>query len=211
MNRRLFLQGTGALALTAASVVSFIGPASAQSIDIDELMKPGTLPEMALGADDAPVTIIEYASMTCGHCANFHKNTYPDLKKDYIETGKVRFIMREFPLDTVALGAFMMARCSPEDKYFDIIDLLFADQRSWAFTDDPYNSMLGIAKQIGFTQETFDACLQNQEILDGITWVKDRAANEFGVNSTPTLIVDGEIHRGALSFGELEKIVQSKL
>lgn len=211
MDRRLFLQGTGALALTAASIVSFMGPASAQSIDVDELMKPGTLPEMALGSDDAPVTIIEYASMTCGHCANFHKNTYPDLKKDYIETGKVRFIMREFPLDTVALGAFMMARCSPEDKYFDIVDLLFADQRSWAFTDDPYNSMLGIAKQIGFTQETFDACLQNQEILDGITWVKDRAANEFGVNSTPTLVINGDVHRGALSFGELEKIVQSKL
>ncbi|MEP3278964.1 MAG: DsbA family protein [Stappiaceae bacterium] len=211
MDRRLFLQGTGALALSAASIIGFSRSASAQSIEIDELMKLGTLPEMTLGADDAPVTIVEYASMTCGHCANFHKNTYPDLKKDYIDTGKVRFVFREFPLDTVALGAFMMARCSPEDKYFEIVDLLFADQRSWAFTDDPYNAMLGIAKQIGFTQETFDACLQNQEILDGITWVKDRAANDFGVNSTPTLIVNGEVQRGALSFDELEKVVQSKM
>ena len=138
--RRQFLKTT--MLASAAIGISAYAPASAQSVDIDELLKPGPLGDKILGDENAPVTIVEYASMTCGHCANFHTRTWPDLKKDYIDTGKVRFIFREFPLDPVASAAFMLARCAPQDKYFEIIDVMFEQQRSWAFTDNPYQSLL---------------------------------------------------------------------
>ncbi|MEH0071558.1 DsbA family protein [Pannonibacter sp. Pt2-lr] len=166
---------------------------------------------MVIGNEDAPVTIIEYASLTCGHCANFHKNTLPELKKQYIDTGKAKMIMREFPLDPVASGGFMLARCAPKDKYFDVLSAMFADQRSWAFTQDPYNSMLNFSKQLGFTQESFEACLGNQQLLDGITAVQERASKEFGVNSTPTFFVNGERIVGASSFDEFSKVIEVSL
>ncbi|WP_347876830.1 DsbA family protein [Labrenzia sp. OB1] len=186
-------------------------PALAQSVDMDELLKPGPLGDKVLGEDDAPVTIVEYASMTCGHCANFHKQTYADLKKDYIDTGKVRFIFREFPLDPVAAAAFMLARCAPADKYFEVVDIMFEQQRSWAFSDNPYQSLLDFSKQIGFTQESFEECLTNQGMLDAVNAVKDRGAGEFGVNSTPTFFINGERHTGALSIDEMGKIIEENL
>lgn len=133
--RRQFLYG--AAAVSAVAFLPMTGPAQAQTVDTAALLTPGSLPDKILGSADAPVTVVEYASMTCGHCANFHMNTYPHLKKEYIDTGKVRFIFREFPLDPVALAAFMLARCMPEDKYFDTVDTLFEKQRTWAFTNDP--------------------------------------------------------------------------
>ena len=149
--------------------------------------------------------------MTCGHCANFHERTYPALKADYIDTGKVRFIFREFPLDPVAAGAFMLARCAPADKYFEIVDIMFEQQRTWAFTDNPYQSMLDFSKQIGFTKESFEECLGNQGLLDAIDAVKNRGANEFGVNSTPTFFINGEKHSGALSIEEMGKLIDANL
>ncbi|WP_298814055.1 thioredoxin domain-containing protein [uncultured Roseibium sp.] len=208
-NRRQFLKTT-ALATAAFGLAGSL-PALAQSVDVDELMKPGPLGEKALGDENAPVTIIEYASMTCGHCASFHKRTWPDLKKEYIETGKVRFVFREFPLDPVAAAAFMLARCAPQDKYFEIVDTLFENQRSWAFTDNPYQSMLDFSKQIGFTQESFEECLTNQGLLDAVNAVKDRGANEFGVNSTPTFFINGERVSGALSIEEMGKLIEENL
>lgn len=196
---------------TAAFGLAGSLPALAQSVNVDELMKPGPLGEKALGDENAPVTIIEYASMTCGHCASFHKRTWPDLKKEYIETGKVRFVFREFPLDPVAAAAFMLARCAPQDKYFEIVDTLFENQRSWAFTDNPYQSMLDFSKQIGFTQESFEECLTNQGLLDAVNAVKDRGANEFGVNSTPTFFINGERVSGALSIEEMGKLIEENL
>ncbi|MCX2723783.1 thioredoxin domain-containing protein [Roseibium salinum] len=207
--RRQFLKTT-ALA-TAAFGFSGAVPAFAQSVDADELLKAGPLDEKVLGEEDAPVTIVEYASMTCSHCANFHKRTYPELKKNYIDTGKVRFIFREFPLDPVAAGGFMLARCAPQDKYFEVVDTMFENQRAWAFTDNPYQSMLDFSKQIGFTQESFEQCLTNQELLDAVNAVKDRGANEFGVTSTPTFFINGEKHSGALSIEEMGKIIEEKL
>ncbi|POF34752.1 thioredoxin domain-containing protein [Roseibium marinum] len=207
--RRQFLKTT-ALAVVALGLAGTF-PALAQSVDLDELLKPGPLGDKVLGEEDAPVTIVEYASMTCGHCANFHKQTYSDMKKDYIDTGKVRFIFREFPLDPVAAAAFMLARCAPADKYFEIVDIMFEQQRSWAFTDNPYQSLLDFSKQIGFTQESFEECLTNQGLLDAVNAVKDRGAGEFGVNSTPTFFINGEKHSGALSIDELGKIVEESL
>lgn len=210
LNRRQFLDRSGRVLLAAGVSLTAL-PALAQSVDTEELMQAGPLPEMTLGEENAPVTMVEYASMTCGHCANFHKTTYPHLKSEYIETGKVRFLFREFPLDPVATAAFMLARCAPEDKYFEVVDAMFADQRKWAFTNDPYNSLLNFAKQIGFTQESFDSCLQNQELLDGINAVRERASNSFGVNSTPTFFVNGERVNGAITVEQLDEALQKHL
>ena len=209
-SRRHFVQATAGLAL-GAGTLSLPNLALAQSVDNDELLKPGPLGDKILGSPDATVTVVEYASMTCGHCANFHSRTYPALKSDFIDTGKIRFIFREFPLDAVASAAFMLARCSPEDKYFDVIDIMFEQQRSWAFTDNPYNSLLNFSKQVGFTQESFEKCLTNQGLLDAVNAVRDRGSNEFGVSSTPTFFVNGEKHSGALSIEEFSKVIEENL
>lgn len=204
LNRRQLILRSSAGLLAAGTALSAL-PALAQSVDMDKLLEPGTLPEKVLGEEGAPLTIVEYASMTCGHCANFHKATYPHLKKEYIETGKARFIFREFPLDPVAAAAFMLARSVPEEKYFDVIDVMFAEQRNWAFSNDPYNSLLNFAKQIGFTQESFEKTLTDQALLDGINATRDRASSEFGVNSTPTFFFNGNKVSGAISVEQLDK------
>ncbi len=209
-SRRKFLQASSGLAL-AAGLAGLPGAALAESVDLDALLKPGPLGDKILGSDDAPVTIVEYASMTCGHCAHFHKTTYPKLKSDYIDTGKARFIFREFPLDAVAAAAFMLARSAPADKYFEIIDIMFEQQKTWAFTDNPYNSLLNFSKQIGFTQESFEKALTNQGLLDAVNAVRDRGANEFGINATPTFFINGEKHSGALSIEEMGKIIEEQL
>lgn len=211
LTRRTLLASTMALGLGTTLSAAFPLVALAETVDVAKLMEPSPLGEKSLGKEDAPVTIVEYASMTCGHCANFHKNTLPEIKKQYIETGKVRMIFREFPLDPVSAAGFMLARCAPEEKYFDVMDALFADQRAWAFTNDPYNSMLNFSKQLGFTQESFEACLTNQSLLDGVNAVRDKGGNEFKVDSTPTFFINGEKVSGALSFEEMSKIIDKYL
>ena len=142
---------------------------------------------MSLGKDDAPVTVIEYASMTCGHCATFHNTTYPEFKKRYIDTGKVRYILREFPLDPLAAGAFMLARCAGKDKYFPLVETLFQQQRTWA-VQKPLEPLFAIVRQAGFTQQTFDACLRDQKMLDGIEKVRARASDKFKVEFDADLL-----------------------
>ncbi len=179
--------------------------------DAAELMQAGPLGESTLGDPNAPVTIVEYASMTCSHCAAFHKETFPALKENYIDTGKVYFIFREFPLDPVATAAFMLARCVPESQYFTFVSALFKNQNLWAFTDDRVGGLTKMGKQAGLTQEKFDACLTNQELLDGVNWVKDRGAKTFEVNSTPTFFINGEIIRGALPLDQFEEKINEQL
>ena len=187
-----------------------VSPASAQDVPVAELMKPGPLPDMALGEQNAPVTIIEYASMTCPHCADFQERVFPELKKRYIDTGKVRFIFREFPLDQLAAAAFMLARCAGNDKYFPLIDTLFAQQKDWV-VPRPLAPLLGIARQAGFTEQTFNECLKNQQILDGIEAIRQRAAQDFHVQSTPTFFINGKQYRGVLSIDEIEKEISPYL
>jgi len=175
-----------------------------------ELMEPGPLGEQAIGNANAPVTIIEYASMTCPHCAQFHEQVYPELKKKYVDTGKVRFIFREFPLDPLAAAGFMLARCGDKDKYFPMIETLFAQQKDWV-VQKPLEPLLAIAKQAGFTQETFDKCLANQKVLDGIEEVRTRAAQKFQVTSTPTFFVNGKMLRGSPTLEELSKQIEANL
>jgi protein-disulfide isomerase len=144
--------------------------------------------------------------MTCTHCATFHAKTWPTLKSKYIDTGKVRFVLREFPLDPLATAGFMLARCAGNDKYYAVVDLLFAQQKNWAFTDKPLQGLSGLVKQAGFTQESFEACLKNQQIYDAVNAVRDRGA-KLGVDSTPTFFINGQIQRGAISVEELDKIL----
>ena len=175
-------------------------------VPIGELMTPGPLGDQAQGAANAPVTIIEYASMTCPHCSHFHETTYPEMKKKYIDTGKVRFIFREFPLDPLAAAASMLARCAGGDKYFPLIETFFAQQKDWV-VQKPLQPMLAIARQAGFTQQSFDECLANQQMLNGIEESRTRAASKFNVTSTPTFFINGKIFRGTLTPEELDKQV----
>ena len=208
ITRREFVAGTSALAIVAAMQASVASTAFAQgaSFSAAELLEPGALEDMSIGKADAPVTVIEYASMTCGHCATFHIATYPEFKKRYIDTGKARYILREFPLDPLAAGAFMLARCAGKDKYFPLVETLFQQQRNWA-VQKPLEPLFAIARQTGFTQQTFDACLRDQTMLDGIEKVRTRASDRFKVESTPTFFINGTVYRGALSIDELAKAI----
>ncbi len=208
--RREFCQSAAGLALILAvggGPLGFLREALAQAPSPEELMKPGPLAEESQGQADAPVTMIEYASMTCSHCANFDSQVYPALKSKYIDTGKVRYIMREFPLDPLAKAGFMLARCAGDDKYFAMIDVLFKMQAQWAFVKDPVPALLSIAKQAGFTEQKFNECLSNQKLFDDIDAVRQHAAEKLGVNSTPTFFINGQIHRGEITLDELDKVL----
>ena len=207
ITRREFVVST--TALIAAGILGSAPLALAQPT-AEELMRPGPLPDLVLGKADAPVTIIEYASMTCPHCANFHKTTYPALKSKYIDTGKVRFIFREFPLDDLAVAASMLARCAGGEKSMALIDVLFASQDKWA-TRDPIPALLQIAKQAGFTQASFDTCLKDQKLYNDILAVRERGSKEFKVESTPTLFVNGKLQKGGATIEELDKLIQPLL
>jgi protein-disulfide isomerase len=204
--------GIGVAVLTLAAGFEFAPAALAQrkkpaptEIPMDELLKPGPLPDLVLGNADAPITVVEYASMTCGHCAHFHTTVFPTLKEKYIDTGKVRFIMREFPLDNLAAAASMLARCAGDGKTFPLISVLFAKQDEWAFVKgDPRPELLKFAKQAGFTQESFEKCLTDQKLLDDISNVRSRAAETFGVNATPTFFVNGKKLNG-VGLADFEK------
>jgi protein-disulfide isomerase len=175
-------------------------------VSVDELMKPGPLSDLVIGNADAPITVVEYASMTCGHCANFHTKVFPALKEKYVDTGKVRFIMREFPLDNLAAAASMLARCAGEGKTFPLISVLFSKQDDWAFVKgDPRPELLKFAKQAGFTQESFEKCLTDQKLLDDISAVRTRASDTFGVNSTPTFFINGKKLGGGGTLDDFDK------
>jgi protein-disulfide isomerase len=186
-------------------------PAESQEVAVGDLMAPEALPDLPLGASDAPVTIVEYASMTCLHCAAFHATTFPQLKKNYIDTGKVRFILREFPLDPLAAAGFMLARCAGDDKRNAIVDLLFAQQKNWAFVDKPLDALAGLLKQTGMSQGSFDACLKNQALYDKIAKVHDRAAEKFGVSATPTFFINGKRQRGEITPDALANLLDPLL
>jgi protein-disulfide isomerase len=195
--RQLILSGT-ALALA--------GPALAQ--DTSKLNQPSPLGEMALGPENAKVTVIEYASASCPHCANFHKTVFQELKRDYIDTGKIRFIVREFPHNDAGLAAFMIARCAPKDKYFPIMSMIYEQQEMWF--QNPREGLFKIAQLAGFTQENFDACLKNEEVAKGILAVRQTAEN-LGVDSIPTFFINGEKHGGEIKYEDFKKIIDPLL
>jgi protein-disulfide isomerase len=184
--------------------------AAAQALSVLELEAQGPLPDIPLGSENAPVTMIEYASMTCPHCAAFENQVFPKLKEKYIDTGKVRYIMREYPLDRLAAAAFMLARCAGPDKYNPLIETLFQQQQKWAVRD-PIPPLLAIAKQAGFTQQSFNECINDTALLNKIQQVRDRATTKFKVDATPTFFINGQRYSGEMSIEEIDKIVQPLL
>lgn len=199
---------TGATPATAAAVTA---PKADDTIDMAKLMQPGPLKDMSLGKADATVTVIEYASLTCPHCAHFEEATFPEFKKKYIDTGKVHYIFREFPFDPRATAAFMLARCAPEDKYFPMVEVLFQQQEDWARANDGKEALLRIAKLAGFTQESFDACLTDQKLLDQINASVQKATNEYGVDATPTFFINGKKYSGDMSIAEISAVIDPLL
>jgi protein-disulfide isomerase len=219
ITRRELCQHTVTLALTAAVAgsvpFSFANAAEPQgSVSEAELMKPGSLPDRIMGDANAPVTIIEYASSTCPHCAHFAESTFPELKKKYIDTGKAKYIFREFPLGTgddlaLAVAAFALARCAGEldsGKYYAMIDTLFAQQQRWA-VPQPIQPLLAIAKQAGMTEQSFEACIDNTKLQKDILASRDRGYEKFGVNSTPTFFINGKRYVGALPITDFDKAI----
>ncbi|HSM40030.1 MAG TPA: DsbA family protein [Afifellaceae bacterium] len=180
-------------------------------VPLDELLAPTGLGDRPLGAEDAPVTVVEYASMSCPHCANFHNTTWKPFKEKYVDTGKVRFFFREFPLNTPAYAVAMIARCAPADKYHEVIGKFFEEQDQWLQSGDMYQALLDRAMPFGFTKETFDACLSNQALVDGLNEIRTKAGDQFGVSATPTFFINGVRESGALSLEEMEKRIEPLL
>jgi protein-disulfide isomerase len=213
LTRRQVLATTSIMAGAGLAGALLFRPSVARAageIDQADLAKAGPAGDIILGSEKAPVTVIEYASMTCPHCAHFSTTTLPELQKRYIDTGKVRFIFREFPFDALAAAGFMLARCAGKDKFMPVVETLFAKQPEW-MVQKPVPPLMGIAKQFGFTQESFDKCLANQQVLDGIQDVRDRAAEKLGVNSTPTFFVNGKKLVGDQSIDALAKEIEPYL
>jgi protein-disulfide isomerase len=215
ITRRQFVVSTSATlalgALGAAGAFDIFnrsgGRADAQTFSVLELEAKGPLDDIPMGSENAPVTIIEYASMTCPHCAAFAVTTFPKLKEKYIDTGKVKYIMREYPLDGLAAAAFMLARCGGPDKYYPLIETLFAQQQKWA-VKEPIPPLLAIAKQAGFTQQSFEACINDKAQLAKVEQMRDRGSQKFKVEATPTFYINGERHSGAMSIEDLDKIIE---
>jgi protein-disulfide isomerase len=201
---------TPAAAAPAPAAPSVAAPAPSGKVDMAKLLEEGSLPEMTLGEADAPVTIVEYASMTCSHCASFHTDTLPTIKEKYIDTGKARLVFREFPFDPRAEAGFMLARCA-DDKYFAMVDVLFKQQRTWAAADNAREALLQIARLGGFSQESFEACLTDQALLDNVRAVRLRGANDFGIDATPTFFINGNKYSGALKVDEMSAIIDGLL
>ncbi|MGY3609856.1 DsbA family protein [Bradyrhizobium sp. Leo121] len=214
ITRRAFtaaLSLTGLAALIGLSPLRLISEAMAQTAA--DVAKPQSLPDMALGPQNAPVTITEYASMTCPHCANFNDTVFPKIKSEFIDTGKIRYVFREFPLDIKAAAGSMLARCIAKDdapKYFAVIDLLFRQQNDWVMKNTT-ETLTRIGKQAGLSQQQVEDCLKDQALLDKIAADQKYANDVLKVNSTPTFFINGEMLKGETSFDEFSKRINSLL
>ena len=213
--RRTFaaaLSLAGLAALVAFAPLHPIGEAMAQTATAALVAKPMSLPDMALGPAKAPVSITEYASMSCPHCAAFEQNVFPMLKSKYIDTGKVRFVFREFPLDIKAAAASMLARCIAGDdagKYFEAIDLLFKQQDP--LMEQTKDTLKLIGKQAGMNEQAVESCEKDQALLDKLKADQAFAFEVLKVNATPTFFINGEMVKGAMSFEELDQKIKALL
>jgi protein-disulfide isomerase len=192
--------------------VGVSGPATTADKALDvppqaDLMAEGPLGERMLGKPNAPVTVIEYVSLTCPHCANFQKNLFARVKKDFIDTGKVRFIVREFPIGHTSGTAAIINRCAPEDKYFFLLNQFLTRQPEWVSQEVRPDAIYAVAKSSGMTREAFDKCLSNQTIIAGLTEVKQRG-RQFGVIGTPTFFINGRKAQGEVTFDEIKSMIE---
>jgi len=192
---------------TRATPVAGASSAPATPASNSDLMTAGPLGDRTLGDPKAPNVVIEYGALTCPHCQRFATEVFPEFKKKYIDTGKVYFIFREFPLNQVDQVAIMLARCVPADRYFAVVDLLYQRQNDWAFVDKPQDALRGLLKQVGLSQDSFDACLKDQNVLNGVNWVKNNATDKLGVEATPTFFINGKKVEGEQTLAEIDKIL----
>jgi protein-disulfide isomerase len=202
---RVAAPALAALALGSMPALAQKAP-DAGKAPLDLLMAEQPLPDIWLGDPKAPVTIIEYASMTCGHCARFNTEVFPILKAKYIDTGKVRFTLREFPLDPLAAAAAMLARCSG-DKREAVVELLFQQQKNWAFVNNPIEALRDTVKQTGMGHAAFEACLNDQALFDKINQIRNTAAQKFGITATPTFFINGEKRSGEIPAEDLDALL----
>jgi len=214
ITRRAF---TAALSLTGLAVLAGFPPlrliAQALAQNAADVAKPMSLPDMALGPANAPVTITEYASMTCPHCAAFNEAVFPKIKAAYIDPGKIRYVFREFPLDIKAAAGSMLSRCianGDSAKYFAVTDLLFKQQSDWV-TKNTTEALSRIGKQAGLSQQQVEACLKDQSLLDKIVADQKYASEVLKVDSTPTFFINGEKIKGETSFEEFDKRIKALL
>jgi protein-disulfide isomerase len=169
------------------------------------------LPEKVFGSAEAPVTIVEYASITCHFCMKFHSETWPALKEKYVDTGKVRFIMREFPLDPLATAGFMLARCAGDERWYPVLDLLYKTKESWGHAQNPAEALFDTLKIAGFSKDRFETCLRDEALFRNVRAVAERASKDFGVNATPTFFINGQKRTGALSLADFDGILEPML
>ncbi|MGA8585196.1 MAG: thioredoxin domain-containing protein [Roseiarcus sp.] len=193
------LAAHGALAAAAA-------PEPDRTVDMATVLKPGTLPELSLG-DAAGLPMIEYGSLTCPHCAAFSREVLPELKKDYIDTGKVRYIFREFSRNPLDVAAFVLARCVGDDKALAAIELLFSEQDKWAFVDKPLEPLIAAMRPTGLSHDQAMACLKDQAKADAIVGIGKRASDEIKMNGTPTFVIGGKVYGGELTMDQLRAIL----
>jgi protein-disulfide isomerase len=193
------LAAHGALAAGAA-------PEPDRTVDMATVLKPGALPELTVG-DPSGVSVVEYGSLTCPHCATFSREIFPELKKNYIDTGKVRFIFREFSRNSLDVAAFLLARCVGDDKAFAAVELLFSQQDKWAFVDKPLEPLIAAMRPAGLTHDQAMACLKDQAKADAMLAVEKRATDEIKMTGTPTFVIDGKVYGGELTIDQLKAIL----
>ncbi len=163
-----------------------------------------------VGSPDAPITIVEYASLTCPHCASFHANTYPQLKKEWIDTGRAKLVFRHFPLDGIGLRAAAVSNCLEGDRHFGFIEVLMKSMQQWARSQDPTRALAQISALAGINQEQFEKCFNDEAEMDKILARRTEAANEYNVNSTPSFLVNGRLVTGAQSFEAFNRILEDE-
>lgn len=181
-----------------------------QNPTMADVMMTGPLPEMSLGRPDAPVTIVQYASLTCPHCRAFHSETFPELKRTYIDTGKVRYILREFPIGKQSGNATIALRCAPPDKYVELYGKFMMQQASWVSQEVRLDPIFAVAKQVGMTRPQLDQCLKNQGMIEGLKWVKERG-RKLGVIGTPNFFIQGQLVKSTLTMKDIRDRVEPLL
>ena len=201
----LLLAGCGGVASGPTATADTALDAAPQT----DVMADGPLGERSLGKANAPVTVIEYVSLTCPHCANFQKTIFPRVKKEFIDTGKIRFIVREFPIGHTSGHAAIVNRCAPEDKYFLLLNQFLTRQPEWVSQEVRPDAIYAVAKSSGMSRETFDKCLSNQTIIDGLTEVKQRG-RKYGVIGTPAFFINGrKAAQGEVTYDQIKALIEA--
>lgn len=196
--------------LAAASALAGASPAFAQTEAEKALAQSGPLPENSFGSAQAPVTVIEYASLTCHRCRDFHLKTWPAVKAKYVDTGKIQFVFREFPLNALDAGGFMLARCAGEKGWHGVVDMLYRSDEAWAHAPDPLEGLRGLMRQFGMGAEQVNTCLADQSLLDGVNTVAKRGV-AAGVTGTPTFFINGRKAAGMMTIDEFSALIDPLL